>query len=39
MAGDEVVLGFISPPKSSFHDPSPPIKELFKHSVIINDCS
>jgi beta-D-xylosidase 4 len=39
MTGDEVVLGFISPPKSSFHDPSPPIKELFKHSVIINDCS
>jgi hypothetical protein len=29
MEGDEVVLGFISPPKSSFNDPSPPIKELF----------
>ena len=28
MAGDEVVLGFMYPPKSSFNDPSPPIKEL-----------
>ena len=27
-AGDEVVLGFMYPPKSSFSDPSPPIKEL-----------
>ena len=29
MAGDEVVLGFVTPPKYSFNDPSPPIKELF----------
>lgn len=29
LAGDEVVLAFVLPPKSSSNDPSPPIKELF----------
>jgi len=29
MAGDDVVLAFISPPKTSLKDPSPPIKQLF----------
>jgi beta-glucosidase len=29
MAGDDVVLAFISPPKGSVGNPSPPIKQLF----------
>ncbi len=29
MAGDDVVLAFISPPKISLKDPTPPIKQLF----------
>jgi hypothetical protein len=29
MAGDDVVLAFISPPKTSLKDPTPPIKQLF----------
>ena len=28
-AGDDVVLAFITPPKTSLNDPSPPIKQLF----------
>ncbi len=29
MVGDDVVLAFITPPRSSIKDPSPPIKQLF----------
>jgi hypothetical protein len=29
MAGDDVVLAFIIPPRTSLKDPSPPIKQLF----------
>ena len=29
MEGDDVVLAFITPPRTSFKDPSPPIKQLF----------
>jgi len=29
MVGDDVVLAFIIPPRSSLKDPSPPIKQLF----------
>lgn len=29
VAGDDVVLAFIVPPRISLHDPSPPLKELF----------
>ena len=29
MAGDDVVLAYITPPKSSLKDPTPPIKQLF----------
>jgi hypothetical protein len=29
LAGDDVVLAFVSPPKTSLKDPSPPIKQLF----------
>jgi beta-D-xylosidase 4 len=29
MAGDDVVLAFITPPKTSLGDPTPPIKQLF----------
>ena len=29
MAGDDVVLAFIIPPKTSLKDPSPPLKQLF----------
>ncbi len=29
MAGDDVVLAFITPPKTSLKDPTPPIKQLF----------
>ena len=27
--GDDVVLAYITPPSTSFHDPSPPLKRLF----------
>lgn len=29
MTGDDVVLAFITPPRNSFHDSSPPINKLF----------
>jgi beta-D-xylosidase 4 len=39
MAGSDVVLAFITPPKESLNDPSPPIKKLFGFERVYLDVN